>query len=416
MGPIAALPNPALTPGAVPPAEVSEVDPAEVALAPPAPPAEVAPTEVAPTEVAPAEVAPTEVPLAGPATSPPAGPAWGRWLRRLLGAVVVGGGAYAIYNQRHQVVAGAALLGHLDWAWLVAACAAELASMIAFAHIMRWLLRAGGVRLGLFPMTGITFAGNAMTVSLPGGVAWGASYAFDQLRRRGADRTLAVWVVLASGALDSFALFVLIVIGVWGAGSTGPARDLRLPAAVLAAIPVLAAVVLFSIRHSVRCHRAGSTVLRWLGGHLRGGERVGRWLSATGSRLGAVQPDPWEWAASSAFAVANGVFDCACLVLSMLALGIAVPWRGLLVAYCLAQISAALPITPGGLGLVEGSMSLALIAYGVHTDDAVAAVLLYRIISFWALVPIGWGAWGALAYQARRARGEGRPRAWPISP
>ncbi|MGH9132146.1 MAG: lysylphosphatidylglycerol synthase transmembrane domain-containing protein [Acidimicrobiales bacterium] len=324
-------------------------------------------------------------------------------MRRVLGVAVVCAGAYAIYNQRHQVVAGAALLGQLDWAWLVAACGAELASMVAFAHIMRWLLRAGGVPLRLFPMVGITFAGNSMTVSLPGGVAWGASYAFDQLRRRGADRTLAVWVVLASGALDSFALFVLIVIGVWAAGANGPARDLRLPAAVLAAIPVLAAVVLFAVRHSESCHRAGSASLRWLGGHLRGGERVGRWLAATGSRLGTVQPGPWEWAASSAAAMANGVCDCACLVLSMLALGIAVPWRGLLVAYCLAQLSAALPITPGGLGVVEGSMSLALIAYGVHTDDAVAAVLLYRIISFWALVPIGWGAWGALAFQSRRA-------------
>lgn len=323
----------------------------------------------------------------------------------------MGAGAYAIYQERNVVGQGASLLGHLDWPWLVGAFVAELASMVAFARVQRWLLRAGGVPLGLVPMLGITFAGNALSVSLPGGVAWGASYAFEQLRRRGADRTLAIWVVLASGALDTFALFVLIVIGVWGAGPTGPAKDLRLPAAVLGAIPVAIGMVLVAVKHSAWCHRTGWSVVRAAQGHLPGGERVARLLSATAGRLGAVQPRAREWAASSAFAMANWVYDCTCLVFCMLALGISVPWRGLLVAYCLAQVSASVPITPGGLGIVEGSMSVALIAYGVRTKDAVAAVLLYRIISFWALVPIGWGAWGALAYQKRRADlGESRHR------
>lgn len=50
---------------------------------------------------------------------------------------------------------------------------------------------------------------------------------------------------------------------------------------------------------------------------------------------------------------------------------------------------------PGGLGVVEGGLSILLIAYGMPTDGALAGVLLYRIVSFWAIVPSA-GASGAV--------------------
>jgi uncharacterized membrane protein YbhN (UPF0104 family) len=357
---------------------------------------------------------------------------------------ILGAGGYAIYAARQQLLAGAALLGYLAWPWLVAAGAAELASMVAFARIQSGLLRAGGVPLGILPMFEITLAGNALSVSLPGGVAWGAGYSFEQLRRRGADRTLAVWVLLAAGALDSFALFVLIVVGVWGGGARGPASDLRIPVAVLAAIPLGVAIAFVVARHSRLCRQVGPAVA-WVADRPLGGASIarwsaaagrwsssaarwsssaarwsssaaGRWSSSAGAWLRVVRPRGIDWAVSFGFAMANWVCDCACLVFCMLTLGIAIPWRGLLVAYCLAQISASLPLTPGGIGIVEGSMSLALIAYGLRAKDAVAAVLLYRIISFWALVPIGWGSWAILLLHGRGGAvgwpGRGHPWAW----
>jgi len=79
-----------------------------------------------------------------------------------------------------------------------------------------------------------------------------------------------------------------------------------------------------------------------------------------------------------------------------------VPWRGLLVAYGAAQVAANLPITPGGLGVVEGSLTIALVAYGGSTASTVAAVVLYRLLSFWVPVPLGWVAWAGLRVDARR--------------
>lgn len=340
------------------------------------------------------------------------GPLWWRWLRRAFEAAVIGGGVYALYEARNQVGQAAGLLTHVDWTWLLGACVVELGSMVAFARLQRWLLRAGGVELGLGPMVEITLAGNALAISLPGGVAWSATFAFEQLRRRRADRTLAIWVLLVAGALQFFALFVLIVIGVWGAGSSGPARDLRLPAIGLAGIPLAVAAAFLAVRHSRWCRRAGAALAGAMERRLPAGATLARWARSTVVRLKAVQPRGRDWAASFGLALLSWVYDCACLVFAMKALGIAIPWRGLLVAYCLGQIGNSLPITPGGIGIVEGSMSVALIAYGLHTTDAVAAVLLYRIISFWALVPIGWGAWGYLQLLAHRADGGGRPHPW----
>ena len=52
--------------------------------------------------------------------------------------------------------------------------------------------------------------------------------------------------------------------------------------------------------------------------------------------------------------------------------------------------------------MVEGSLTIAIVAFGGAVPATVVAVLLYRILSFWLLLPIGWGAWAWLAWPSRR--------------
>ena len=89
-------------------------------------------------------------------------------------------------------------------------------------------------------------------------------------------------------------------------------------------------------------------------------------------------------------AVVNWLADAAVLAVSIRAAGAAVPWHDLLLVYSSGMAGQSLNITPGGLGTTEGTLSLALVATGLPASRALAAVLLYRLASFWLVVLAGW--------------------------
>lgn len=336
---------------------------------------------------------------------------WVPWARRSLTMVLVGLAAWTAYEHRSELTAGARMLTTLHIGWLLVAIAAELASMVAFAGLQRWLLRAGGVAVGAVSILEITLAGNAMSTSLPGGAAWASVWAFGQLRRRGANRELAAWVILVAGALASFAIFVIVATGAWVAGNRGPVAHLRWVAAALAAVPLL---LVIGVAAATRSRLFREALLRGWASVARHSSAVGaagRLVRHTIDNLGLVRPEPAGWLEAFGFALTNWLLDALALALSIEALGLPVPWRGLLVIYGLTQIAASLPVTPGGLGVVEASMAALLVAYGSTPADAFAAVLLYRIISFWGFVPIGWSAWVSLAL-AERTGLRSRPHPW----
>lgn len=338
--------------------------------------------------------------------------AW-RWLRMLLGVtalVLAGLGAYA---RRDQLGDAAQLFTRINFVWLGLAIACQTASMIVFARLQRWLLRAGGVRVGLGDMVEITLAANALGTSLPGGAAWSATWAFSQLRRRGVDRVLAVWVLLVAGALASFALFILITVGSWMAGPTGPVSDLRPVTTALAAIPVTAGIMWYGAHRSPAVRTALSRSWRTIQRAVPGTAWLGRVTAGLMRRLATVQPGPIGWLETFGMALANWLYDGLGLTFCLLALHLKVPWPDMVLIYALTKTAASLPITPGGLGVVEGSLALLLIAYGVPATGALAGVLLYRIVSFWVLVPIGWVIWFVLEIAIRGGL-RARPHPWAV--
>ncbi|HTZ22572.1 MAG TPA: lysylphosphatidylglycerol synthase transmembrane domain-containing protein, partial [Streptosporangiaceae bacterium] len=119
--------------------------------------------------------------------------------------------------------------------------------------------------------------------------------------------------------------------------------------------------------------------------------------------------------AATVVAIAVGVWACdfLCLICSFGAIHAQVPWGGVLLAYGAAQAASALPIVPGGLGIVEGSLAVILAAYGVARVPAISAALAYRLVSFWLSVAAGWVSVGAIAYRARRRAELPLPEAGP---
>ena len=101
-------------------------------------------------------------------------------------------------------------------------------------------------------------------------------------------------------------------------------------------------------------------------------------------------------------------FDYGCLLAALRATGTAPRPSLVLLAYAAAGIVALFPLTPGGLGVVEASLSALLILAGVHPGDAFVATLAYRVASYW--LPLFAGPPAYLLFRHRYGRWG---RGWP---
>src|SRR5690348_241055 len=92
----------------------------------------------------------------------------------------------------------------------------------------------------------------------------------------------------------------------------------------------------------------------------------------------------------AALAFGNWILDCASLYAALAAVHAHVSPRSLLLTFAIAQLVASLPLLPGGGGSVELSLALGFAAFGHTSGNLIAGILLFRLISCWGLVPIGW--------------------------
>ena len=319
-------------------------------------------------------------------------------------AVVV---LWAVGGQRGELQGAVSYLENLKWQWVVLAAVMEFLAIVAFGAMQRVLIEAGGVHARLADMTTIAFAGNAIQNSLPAGPLWSNVFAFRQFKRRAADDVLAVWVLVATSIASAASLALVAVLGLIFARNQGVAADL---VAVAGGIVGLLLIVRYLLRRHQWTLSVITVFVRMSQRLVRRPRGDARGLVDQGwARLTAVTPSRHVWVLAFAFAAANWLWDCLALALSFLAVGAGVPWQGLLLACGAAQLAINIPITPGGLGVVEGSLTIALVAYGGQKEATVATVVLYRLISFWGLLAVGWVAWAVLAYQTRRHEREDAP-------
>ncbi|HXB50547.1 MAG TPA: alpha/beta fold hydrolase [Streptosporangiaceae bacterium] len=301
-------------------------------------------------------------------------------------------GAAAATSQRASIAASLAVLGHLRWLWIPAAIVLEAASMAAFAFMLRRLLAAGGARVGARPMLATSFAANALSVSIPlAGPELATAFTFRRFTRQGADAPLAGWS-LVTGGVVSAAAGALFAFGGGLASGNGLVTGFAVPGGVLA---VAALLVLGAAARRPRLRdgleRRATWALQHVGRLMRRpagdpGAIIGAWAE----RLSSLQLAPSGWVTVTGLGVVNWLADAAVLVVSIRAAGAPVPWNDLLLVYGSGVAAQSLNITPGGLGVAEGTLSLALVATGLRVSQALAAVLLYRLASFWLVAVAGW--------------------------
>jgi putative heme transporter len=325
---------------------------------------------------------------------------WWRPFRVVAGFALVGVAAWFIAGKTSELSGASAFLTQLRWFWVALGALAELCSYVSLASVQRLLLRAGGVRTRVTRLTAITFAGNAIQSALPVGAAFAGLYVFRQYELLGADEVLAGWVVIATFTVAFATLATLAGIGLSFAASTGTTFDL---VGAILGVLVFAFLVVFLWVKRAGVYgfigRAAAALERRL--RRPAGQFTGP-LARVLERMGSVAPARNDWLLAFLCGAGQWVTDCGCLAFAFLAVGSPVPWKGLLLAYCAAQLAVNLPITPGGLGVVEGTLTVALVAFGGGGAPTVAAVLLYRLISFWIPLPIGAGCYVGLARSRRR--------------
>ncbi len=307
-------------------------------------------------------------------------------------AVAVTALAAAGLTEHAAVTASFAVLGHLHWIWILAAVALEAASMAAFAIMLRRLLAAGGAAVGVRPMLATAFAANALSVSVPlAGPELATAFTFRRFSRQGADAPLAGWSLLAGGVVSSAAA-ALVVIG--GALTSGNilVTEVAVPGGVLA---VAVLVVLAAAARRPRLRGALERPAAWT---LRHGSRLLRrpatdprqTVRAWAERLGSLRLSPAGWMTVTGLALGNWLADAAVLAVGIRAAGASVPWHLLLLVYGSGIAAQSLNLAPGGLGVAEGTLGVALVATGMRASQALAAVLLYRLASFWLVASAGW--------------------------
>src|SRR5262249_49915392 len=131
---------------------------------------------------------------------------------------------------------------------------------------------------------------------------------------------------------------------------------------------------------------------------------LGGWLRARHAELRLIRLPAHTGAIAAALMLGSWFCDIAVLGIAYEAVGTTPPWAGLLLAYCAGQIASALPVPRGGMGVGGGSLTLALVAFGGAASITLAAVLLYRLITYWACIPLGGLAWLVLRVSAAPER------------
>ena len=315
-----------------------------------------------------------------------------RLLRGGVSVITVAAFVVLVLGRRTALTRSLGRIGHPQWSWIALGIALEVSSMTTFAMMQRRLLRFGGRRVGTRPMMATILAANAVSVSVPvAGPELGAAFTFRRFKEQGADTSLAGWTLLAGGIASWFG--AIVVLGTGGALSGNlVVTGLTVLVGLLALFAGLAVWVgVGRTRLRLVVARSAAWAIRRVSRLLSRPVHdpaavVNGWIEG----LGSLRPSKAEWGKVGGLGLANWLTDIGVLAASILALGGTVPWRSLLLIYGLAILIGSLGITPGGLGLVEGTLCLGLVSTGLAPALALAAVLLYRLVSFWLVMATGW--------------------------
>jgi uncharacterized protein (TIRG00374 family) len=307
-------------------------------------------------------------------------------------ALVVGVFAFVLprvanYGDVWDIITG---LSALDIAALVAAALLNLAT---FAP--PWQAALPG--LSFVHALVMSQASTAASSVVPGGDAVGMALSYSMLRRWGFHAEQVAVATAATAVWNAFANVVFAVTAVGLLATVGESHALLTTMAVIGAGALATAIALFA----VALHDDGNA--RLVGGFaerlwnrfrrlIRRSEVTGWDERLVGFRREAVGLLRRRWFALTLATLAGHLTVFLVLLVALRTVG--VPSEDVSVAevfasWALIRIITTIPITPGGLGVVELGLTGALVSFGGNQPEVVAAVLLYRVLTYVPPIAVG---------------------------
>jgi uncharacterized protein (TIRG00374 family) len=291
------------------------------------------------------------------------------------------------------------LLKRIPAWWIVAGALLEAVSFVAYGLFTRGVLPVEG-RPSFHRLLRVDVVGAGLTHILPGGGAAASGVRFRMLRNAGVNGTDAAFGSVLQGLGSAVVVSVLLLVGVLVVLPSRGASALYVVGAVVGL--TLATVVVGLWLALVRAEERSVRLVRRAAARWGHGDALEQIVHRVAARLSELS-NPWMLLRVVLWAALNWLFDAASLWVFVIAFGYRVNVGGILVAFGLANTLAILPVTPGGVGIVEGILVPSLVGFGTPKSIALLGVLTWRLFNFWAPIPAGAVAWMSLGFKGQRA-------------
>ncbi len=282
------------------------------------------------------------------------------------------------------------LLRRVNIGFVVLGVVLEVASLATYAKLTQTVLPPRASRFSR--VWRIDLSTLAVSHVLPGGTAGGDGLGYRLLTNEGvsgSDAGLALAIQgIGSALVLNAILWLALIVSIPVTGFS----PIYATAAIVGALLLagFAGVVLLLTRGEER----SAVVLRKLVMRLpflkpSAADTADRIMHQIATRIRVMAADRALLRRAVSWAAANWLLDAASLFVFLAAFGHIENPDGLLVAYGLAYVLAAIPVTPGGLGVVEGVLVPSLVGFGATRGIAILGVLGYRLVNFWLPIPVG---------------------------
>lgn len=300
------------------------------------------------------------------------------------------------------------LLGRVNLWLVLLGVALEVGALVAYAMLTAAVLPRER-RPGLFSVLRIDLSTLAVSHVVPGGSAVSTGVGYRLLVEQGLEPGDVGFALAAQGLGSAVVLNVLLWVALVVSIPFHGFNPLYVTAAVVGVVLIglFSAAVLMLTRGEARSAKVVRTVARRV--PFLDENRLHRLIHRLAARLRTLAADRSLLLRAVAWAAANWVLDAASLWVFLAAFGARTNPDTLLVAYGLANVLAAIPFTPGGLGVVEAVLTSSLVGFGLTRGVAILGVIAWRLVNFWLPIPVGGLAYlslkvGRAAPRERKAR------------